>query len=63
MSNEAKVSGSVLVGPGIVSVQKDVGASIEMGGSQSDVAIFATTKTKEDRHSFFSQNLRCRHYR
>ncbi|XP_029594670.1 perforin-1-like [Salmo trutta] len=33
-----------------------------MGGSQSDVAIFATTKTKEDRHSFFSQNLRCRHY-
>uniref|UniRef100_A0A673VVA4 MACPF domain-containing protein n=1 Tax=Salmo trutta TaxID=8032 RepID=A0A673VVA4_SALTR len=41
---------------------KDVGASIEMGGSQSDVTIFATTKTKEDRHSFFSQNLRCRHY-
>uniref|UniRef100_A0A673ZR95 Perforin-1-like n=1 Tax=Salmo trutta TaxID=8032 RepID=A0A673ZR95_SALTR len=35
---------------------------IEMGGSQSDVAIFATTKTKEERHSFFSQNLRCRHY-
>ncbi|XP_071246230.1 perforin-1-like [Salvelinus alpinus] len=57
---EAKVSVSVPVGP--VSVEKDVGASIEMGGSQSDVAIFATTKTKEDRHSFFSQNLRCRHY-
>uniref|UniRef100_A0AAZ3SGW3 Perforin-1-like n=1 Tax=Oncorhynchus tshawytscha TaxID=74940 RepID=A0AAZ3SGW3_ONCTS len=35
---------------------------IEMGGSQSDVAIFATTKTKEDLHSFFSQNLRCRYY-
>uniref|UniRef100_A0A8C7J7V8 Perforin-1-like n=1 Tax=Oncorhynchus kisutch TaxID=8019 RepID=A0A8C7J7V8_ONCKI len=35
---------------------------IEMGGSQSDVAIFATTKTKEDHHSFFSQNLRCCHY-
>ncbi|XP_071202878.1 perforin-1-like [Salvelinus alpinus] len=59
LSNEAKVSVSVPVGP--VSVEKDVGASIEMG-SQSDVAIFATTKTKEDRHSFFSQNLRCRHY-
>ncbi|XP_038819252.1 perforin-1-like [Salvelinus namaycush] len=62
LSNEAKVSVSVPVGPVIVSVAKDVGASIEMGGSQSDVAIFATTKTKEDRHSFFSQNLCCRHY-
>ncbi|XP_038823848.1 perforin-1-like [Salvelinus namaycush] len=62
LSNEAKVSVSVPVGPVSVSVEKDVGASIEMGGSQSDVAIFATTKTKEDRHSFFSQNLRCRHY-
>ncbi|KAM9491859.1 perforin-1-like [Salvelinus alpinus] len=61
LSNEAKVSVSVPVGP--VSVEKDVGASIEMGGSQSDVVIFATTKTKEDRHSFFSQNFRCRHYR
>ncbi|XP_071202900.1 perforin-1-like [Salvelinus alpinus] len=62
LSNEAKVSVSVPVGPVSVSVEKDVGASIEMGGSQSDVAIFATTKTKEDRHSFFSQNLLCRHY-
>uniref|UniRef100_A0A8C7MW24 Perforin-1-like n=2 Tax=Oncorhynchus kisutch TaxID=8019 RepID=A0A8C7MW24_ONCKI len=62
LSNEAKVSVSVPVGPVSVSVAKDVGASIEMGGSQSDVAIFATTKTKEDRHSFFSQNLRCRYY-
>ncbi|XP_042174010.1 perforin-1-like [Oncorhynchus tshawytscha] len=62
LSSEAKVSVSVPVGPVSVSVEKDVGASIEMGGSQSDVAIFATTKTKEDLHSFFSQNLRCRYY-
>ncbi|XP_071246232.1 perforin-1-like [Salvelinus alpinus] len=59
---EAKVSVSVPAGPGSVKMEKDVGASIEMGGSQSDVAIFAKTKTKEDRHSFFSQNRRCRHY-
>eukprot|EP00063_Salmo_salar_P067581 XP_014042416.1 PREDICTED: perforin-1-like [Salmo salar] len=63
LSNEAKVSVSVPVGLVSVSVEKDVGASIEMGGSQSDVAIFATTKTEEDHHSFFSQNLCCRHYR
>ncbi|XP_045566388.1 perforin-1 isoform X1 [Salmo salar] len=62
LSNEAKVSVSVPVGLVSVSVEKDVGASIEMGGSQSDVAIFATTKTEEDHHSFFSQNLCCRHY-
>ncbi|XP_045067639.1 perforin-1 [Coregonus clupeaformis] len=62
LSNEAKVSVSIPVGPVSVSVEKEVGGRIEMGGSQSDVAIFATTKTKDDSHSFFSQNLRCRHY-
>nr|XP_023995104.1 perforin-1-like [Salvelinus alpinus] len=33
-----------------------------MGGSQSDITRFAKKKTRDNRYSFFSQILRCRHY-
>ncbi|XP_038819270.1 perforin-1-like [Salvelinus namaycush] len=43
-------------------LENGVSVGIEMGGSQSDITRFAKKKTRDNRYSFFSQILRCRHY-